>query len=489
MGDGGTATRQRTIVFAGVAAWLLLIAFVRKLSIDESQYVAATALVGRGLLPYRDFAYLQTPLQPFVFAPLHWLFAGHLLLAMRLTNSLLGLATIGLVFAAARRAGSSEGGALAAAAMLATCEAFTWCAGVARNDMLPAALMMCGIWLLMRERSSIRSFAAGTALGLAASAKISYAVPAAAMFVAGAMRRDRREQRLALSFAAGVTVGLLPTIILALIAPGAFWTEALLFPAAGPTQYYTDIGKAWRLGPNRFLRLLIAAAIGPALIAAIAVVRRSAEKPRDWIGDPRRRMLLAASFGGLVSAALNKPFQIFYLLPALPPLFVLLASIFSETRTRPLWLKGIWAASVFAGTVPVAAWVVHAAQAGIVPALDEQRRAAALGDALRSQGVKGPVGTLATDYLSGARAAIDPRFASGPFLYRTRNFISVEDAVEWHVVTRDQAAALVGAMPDAIVTGIYPDFQAAQEEQLAAQARALGYRPVGGGGGFTIWRR
>src|SRR4051794_19118216 len=90
--------RRTAFAFAALALWLIAIAFVRRLSIDESQYVAATALTARGLLPYRDFAYLQTPLQPIVFAPLQWLFVGYLLLATRLANALLGLLTILLVF-------------------------------------------------------------------------------------------------------------------------------------------------------------------------------------------------------------------------------------------------------------------------------------------------------------------------------------------------------------------------------------------------------
>src|SRR5258706_14657576 len=160
--------RRIALAFAALALWLVAIALVRPLSVDESQYVASVALTARGLLPYRDFAYLQTPLQPFVFAPLQWPFAGHLLLAMRMANALLGLATIALVYAAGRRAGASERAALAAALLLLTCESFAWCAGVARNDMLPAALMALGLWLIARGGR----FGAGLAFGFAASAKI-----------------------------------------------------------------------------------------------------------------------------------------------------------------------------------------------------------------------------------------------------------------------------------------------------------------------------
>src|SRR5213592_5144867 len=104
--------RRTALIFAALTLWLLAIAIVRPLSVDESQYVAATALVGRGLLPYRDFAYLQTPLQPFVFAPLQWLFPGHLLLAVRAVNAVIGAATVMLAYGTARRIGANERSAL-----------------------------------------------------------------------------------------------------------------------------------------------------------------------------------------------------------------------------------------------------------------------------------------------------------------------------------------------------------------------------------------
>jgi len=463
----GGISRRGAFAFSGLTIWLLALAFVRPLSVDESQYVAASALTAHGLLPYRDYAYLQTPLQPFVFAPLHLLFPGHLLLAIRLANALIGAATAVLVYLTARRIGASERAALIAAALLVTCQSFAWSVGVARNDMLPALLMMLGLFAIAGGRSAF----AGIALGLAAGAKISYAVPAAAVFVA-IVWTDRKSARW---FAVGVAIGLLPSLILIGLAPQAFLAEAIVFPATAPAQYYASIGKAWRLGPARFGQLLMTAAIGPALIAAMEVARRNMWR------DPLRRTMLAAAIGGLVSAAVNKPFQIFYLLPALPPLFVLAALLFDQPRPR--WLTGAWGLFVLSGLVPVAGWFVKASQG--VPALDAERRTHVLAAALHEQHVEGPVATLAGQYV----AKVDPRFAGGPFLYRTRGFLSREQAREWHVVTKEEPGTLAETSPSAFVSGSYPDVQPAEELELAAQARALGYRPTGTAEGFTIWTR
>lgn len=471
-------------IFLALALWLLGIAFVRPLSVDESQYVAATALAAKGLLPYRDFAYLQTPLQPFIFAPLAWIFPGHLLIAMRVTNALLSLATIGFVHGAARRAGTSPRAALAAAAMLASCQSFLWCAGVARNDVLPAALMSLGLWFATGNLELRTRLGAGVAFGLAAGVKISYAIPAATVFLGGMWTSDPAGRRRTMAFAVGVAVGLLPTLIVAALAPRAFLAEAIIFPGTAPTEYYESIGKGWRLGPARFLQLLEAAAIGPALIAAIEVIRRG-WKHRSW-DDPVKRAMFAAALGGVVSAGLNKPFQIFYLLPALPPLFVLAALLLSRWERRPRWVRGAWIAFIGVGLVPPAAWFVGAAsETTAPPPIEAKQKSDALDEALRTHKVEGPIATLAGQYVDN----VDPRFAAGPFVYRTKDFVSVKEAHDWHIVTQQQPGPLEQSPPAAIVTGVYPDSQPEEEAELAVRAKELGYRPAANAGGFTIWKR
>ena len=477
------------VAFALLTAWLLATAFVRPLSVDESQYVAATSLVAGGSLPYRDFAYLQTPLQPFVFAPLQWLFTGHLYLACRIANAMLASAVVFLVYAAGRRAGASERAAVAASAMLVTCESFIWCAGVARNDMLPAVLMTAGLLVLVRARNGWGMFAGGVALGLAASAKISYAVPGAAILVAELLTRAPDRRWRFLCFGAGLVVGALPALLVAALAPRAAFTEAILYPARAPALYYTEIGKQWRLGAGRFWQLLVAAAVGPALIAGVEVARRLLAQPRRWWDDPARRMLLAAALGGLLSAGMNRPFQIFYLLPALPPLFMLLALILGETIDRPRWLLCLWALFIVIGLSPVLAWFGRAAVQGASPVLEAEQTSRDIGAVLRARHVEGPVAGLVPQYIPDSGFFVDRRFAAGPFLYRTRNFLSPKDAAAWHIVTREPVNAMREPLPMALVTSSNPEDSPDMEAQLEAFAMARAYRAVAPFRGFTVWVR
>ena len=465
------------LTFAALMLWLIVIAFVRKLSIDESQYVASAVLTAGGILPYRDYAYLQTPLQPFAFAPLQWLFAGHVLIAMRLANALLGFGTLILVFATSRRIGAGERSALAAAAMLAVCEAFTWSAGVARNRCSgpadddgavradegrdPASDVRRGGGARPRRRSEdqLRGACGDGLRCIHLDEEI-----------------NRATQRLFVCRGCGCGPAAELGADTDRSAPVSCRGDPLPGGRARAILYRDRQGMAARAEP------LLAAADGRR-------DRPGADREhRDRLaqlwgaapmaGQSASARMLAAAIGGLVSAALNRPFQIFYLLPALPPLFVLAALLFDESEGRPAWLKGAWGLSVAAGLVPVAAWAVHAASAGVAPAVDAQRRADALRAELRAQHIAGPIATLAGQYVPDAKAELDRRFAAGPFLYRTRGFVSADQVREWQVVTRDQTGTLGDRPPAAIVTGDYPDVQPAQEMELADQARALGYRPV-----------
>ncbi|MFP5432047.1 MAG: phospholipid carrier-dependent glycosyltransferase, partial [Alphaproteobacteria bacterium] len=166
-----------------IAALMLTVAAFRPIDHDEGQYVGAVAMMRFGL-PYRDFAYLQTPLQPLLFAPLAWIAEGWLFPTLRAINALLALGASVCLWIAARRAGASDRAAAIAAVALLSSHMLLFAGSVARNDALPVLLMTAGlaamIGLLQNDRARWMALLAGLLLGAAASAKISYGLPAAA---------------------------------------------------------------------------------------------------------------------------------------------------------------------------------------------------------------------------------------------------------------------------------------------------------------------
>ena len=439
---------DRRTVPTGVALATLLVALalLRPIDHDESQYVAAAALTAGGLIPYRDYAYLQTPLQPFVMAPVVWAFGAWAYPALRIVNALLSAVAVGASFAAMRVIGvrPAPAPALACAALFAACDILLFSAGTARNDALPAALFALALPLMLRgERDGSGRGAAvlvGLLLGCAAAAKISYAVPAA-VFGLYALCVPRHRP-------GWVALGSLPALVLLATTfaahPAGFWYGVIEFPALAPADYYRGTARAWKLGqaakafdPLKFL------ALGPALLALVVVVR---SRTRHWpslIGW----LILA----GMLAALLPTPTWRQYLLPLLPPLFVRLAQAWdAHPPARAVRI----AAVVFAvaGLAPSLEAVLGATRG--VPMVSAMRGSHAVRNVLDRAGVEGAIATLSPQFVPATGRAIDPRFATGPFHFRTRELLDRHEEARRTLVSRASLdAALTRAPPAAILVG------------------------------------
>lgn len=448
------------------------LALLREPDHDESQYVAAAVLTAHGLLPYRDFAWLQTPLQPFAFAPLVALAGTLAWPAMRLASTLLGLGALVGVYRAARAGGAAAPVATLAAALFAGCDAFLFGAASARNDMLPLALLALAlapaIRLAQGDGSRGAAVAVGLLLGAATTAKISYAFPALVIAVWSLRAPHRRH-------AAWLMLGALPPAMLlaatAWASPDGFWFGAVTFPLDAPSDFYShrpDKLTWWR----KLVDLAKFLALGAAPIALLAVWRA-----RRSPGDPARRVLCLFLVAGLVAAALPTPVWRQYLLPLLAPLFVLLALAW---QARPPARRLRIATTIFVG-------------AGLAPSLlppwtfpEAMRQGRAVGAALDRAGVRGPVATLAPQFLPAAGRLPDPRFAAGPFVFRSKRLLTAA-----HAGAHD--SILGGAVPPLAPVPVLVGGEAgwtggdiALDRAFAATVRRQGYRPVAVPGGRFV---
>ncbi|QQV76854.1 glycosyltransferase family 39 protein [Sphingomonas aliaeris] len=482
MSIAGSPPRRPLWAFAGLTVALVLLALVRPLDHDESQYVAAAVLTAHGQMPYRDFAYLQTPLQPFLFAPLAWLFGGWTWPGLRIVNAVLGVVAVSSVYRAARTGGARTEPALLACALFACCDILLFSVGTARNDALPVALLASALPSIMRAangRGTQSSAAlAGLLLAAAAAAKVSYALPAIGYGLYALYDRRHRPAWL-IAGALPVAITLIAT---GLIAPQGFLFGVFDFPARAPDQYYRAIGKAWKLSTGtKLIDLIKFLALGPALLclalASLFRWRATGGRAIDW-------MIVA----GLVAALMPSPVWRQYLLPMLPPLFVRLAigwqSVWPGRRTRI-------ALVVFAcaGLAPSIEAMVRAVPR--VPMIDAMRQSAAIRVVMDAAGVHGPVATLSPQFLPATGRLPDARFATGPFYFRSRGLIGAKDEAVNRVVAKDTIGIHFRHPPAAILTGgegAWTSGDPTLDGVLADWAQRNGWRRIlVPGGRFTLY--
>lgn len=460
-----------------VAAALLIGSsiLVRGLNHDEGQYVGAIALI-RGGWPYLDFAYLQTPLQPIVLAPLAFIPAGGLLLAARVANGLFGLGTIAVLATALKSRVRPANGLIALLALACT-EPFLWGASLARNDALPMLLLAIAVVALLRglrQEKPIRDLAlGGLFLGLATSTKISAAVPAAGAVVYVVLGARRLGLKAVVAFGLGALVGLLPSFLFALIAPDRFRFDVFTYSLQAPAQWWSSIGRADMLQfHHRVFRLLRFGAEGVILVglAATALDRRRGED---------RLLLDLMVIGGAIGSYMPEPAYAQYLVPLLPPLVPRFALALDGLTGRPRGaLLALTGCSCAFGLSYTAHLAIHASRHGseLVAAVEQGHEAARIADG-RS------IATLSPEVIAGGDSNLDRRFVTGPFLYRTFGLLSA-DALRYGYSPNWQRiwAALDAEPPGAILTGgerrPHPRHPWGLDGALVVWATSHGYRAV-----------
>ncbi len=462
-------------------------ALLRSIDHDEGQYVAAVALMRQGL-PYRDFAYLQTPLQPLLLAPLAWLCEGWLFPALRLINALMAAGAVLLIRQAALRAGASEWAAMIAALMLATSHMLMFAATLVRNDALPLLLHIGGLCLALRLAQPDRQgrimagVLGGLLLGAAASVKISYGLPAAAAGLWALIHWRRIGPGAVLAFATGGLAGGMPTVWAWSLAPEAAHFGILDYSLLAPFEWRTLNAQADMLAaPLSVLRLLRFLAQGAGLLAIVTLALHAiAAWPRKrGTSDPVAQLLAMLIGAGLLAAWLPRPVYVQYLGPLLPALFI----AFARLADRPRWRGGRWQTllilAMAAGPVATVIDLARNVERLESPVLAATRQAHEIGAIVGH----GRIVTLSPERAVDSGLALDPRFATGPFLFRTRDILTEAQMRRFHALSSAQAAAGLDAMPpDAVLTGAEssasPGAPDGLEAPLIAWARSHGYRAV-----------
>ena len=489
-------------VLIAAALFMVSLAFILPVDHDEGQYVAAASLAARGLRPYADFIYLQTPLQPFLTAPVARLASGETFIALRLVNALAGAGVLALVFLIQRRLGVGTRRAAIAAVLLGACYIFQFGCGVARNDALPVlaevlALSAALAGLRDAPKGGWRAMAlwllAGLGLGAAVSLKVSYALPlaGAGLFVlTGVWRRTLAWPALP-AFSLGALAGVAPCLAALGSFPEAYVFDTLGYHATAPRVWYAAIGQSHRLSPlAKIPDGLFALAVGPALEVLAAVVALSVLRFRAGVkASPQRRLIEILALAGLAAALAPTPTQRQYFLPLLPFLFILWGLGEAGLRRQPSRrLSQVMTAAIAVGALIgagryaylVGDSAVRLARRELPPILQVTNQAHWLGRRLAGAGVRGDIVTPSPQVVADSGYPLDPRLAAGPFFYRTGDLVSDGQQRRLHGISPRSLAAFLDEVPAAaIVIGLEPrqgPSGRSVDDDFRAYATARGYR-------------
>lgn len=443
---------------AALSIWFGLTAIATPFDHDESQYAAGAYLAGRMMI-FRDFLYLQPPLHAWAYAPITALFPGNMMLAMRLATALTALCTLLALWVAQRIAGISRQNATVVILLVAASAAFQFTGSVVRNDMLPTLLCaMALIANLLALRHGTRGywFSAGLLFGLAITTKLNFAPLGvmAGLFVIGA--GGRCGFRAACWLAAGAVTAMAPMAFAWLSDPDAFLYGVLTYGATAPHAWYganSAFGELSRL--EKFTDLLKYLWRGPALVALLVLVANWIATRRQ-VRSPGRRLAIWMTAGALIGAALPTPSQVQYVMPVLPALALALGYLLDDARdwaraSRRALLSLLCLAAI-PGLLASARHVGGMVRNGS-PVLAAATGAHWAGDRVRTAGVGQRVVTLSPHMILDSGLDIDPRFAAGPFAYRTGWTLGASRARRIHAMIPETLTDLDRDPPAAILTG------------------------------------
>lgn len=456
----GFVARLAVAFFALAGLWFALTAIATPFDHDESQYIAG-AYFSSHMLIFRDFLYLQPPVHSWLFAPLTWLFPQDMVAAMRLATAATALGVLLTLWNAQRIAGISRDSAAIATALAGATAAFQFTGSVVRNDMLATLLTSLAMLLLLAARRNRRPghwFGAGFFFGLAIATKLNFAPLALAAGLFTLQAGGREGWRTALLLALGGLAGCLPLWVSFIIAPESALYGIFTFGATAPHAWYTVNGAGSELlFTEKLADLLKFLAKGPALVAMVLLAGHWWFN-RNRVVSPGRCLSRWMICGGLLGAALPTPSQLQYVMALTAPLALGLGYLLDDARRWPFATReavlGVLCLASVPGMLRATGDVVAMAQEGS-PITQANSQALWMGALVRAgdEDSDDSIATLSPHLAVDSGVPIDPRFATGPFVYRSGWTVKASQARRIHAMTPEILTDLDRDPPDAILVG------------------------------------
>jgi hypothetical protein len=302
----------------------------RPIEPNENMYVAASALAMDQDL-YRDFAFVQMPYLPHLYAFLYSVSdTTQYLLCGRLVTWLTFLATIGCVAGIAWHFSRDIVIAISSVLIFVCCDSVILITGECSNYALASCLSLASYWLFVARRDRIALFFVGILLGIAVCVKLYYAVLVPVFALATWFRLNRPERRfgLTLLFLVGVAIAVLPAFYSLIGDPDRFMFNNLGFHR-WKTQVYLDTGYGARMTLHDRIQhgksCLQHASQMWILYTAVIAVWTLFRRRDQW--QPSSDLLLACSLAGITLLAALVPVPAWSQYFAMPVPFLLVIAI------------------------------------------------------------------------------------------------------------------------------------------------------------------
>jgi 4-amino-4-deoxy-L-arabinose transferase-like glycosyltransferase len=491
-----------------VFASCLNLAMQKPLNHDEHQFVAVPELLAtRGLFPYLGCPQFHMPNLVFVYG-LIFTFTDHVLLPARLFSVACAFVLVLTVFLVGRHAFRelhpvacflfAAGGVL----LLLSNPLFIWTSGRAWNHDFPTLLAVLAFLLHCRAARQSKPakllFVSGLLLGLAIGTRISFAplvVPFAGilLFHRGSAAPEPRVVSSLLPWGCGALAGVLPTLVLFLLAPGRFLYSMISYHELEPVwRHELNLGGHMSLGEKlAFARNVMGEPGNLVLVLAFVWL---GWLPRIVLDRERHRKYFEVMFVWIllpflvIGALVPTPTFRQYLYAPIP--FLVLGVLYGVSSLRTHEKAKIWPLQFFAlaAIVCCAYWP---SEGRLSPHVVSTRtwypvQAHETGLELRAIVGKGKVLTLAPLFPLEAGLDIYPEFASGAFAWRRAHLIPADMRKKLGVVGKmDLDALLENDPPAAILVGY--EQESGLEDAFIEYAQSNGYTALELPEKKTLW--
>jgi hypothetical protein len=458
---------------------------------NEEMYIAAGALIADGLVPYRDFAYLQTPYLAWLYGAVFRLLPepGWYLLAAKSVSLAAYAISLILVFQILRVLTHSQTGALVITAVFATHPLILTTTAEASNYAAPLALVLGAFRACLAERR--RWAVAGVLMGAAIGTKLTFAPLLAPLLVAACRERPRS----GLVFGAGLALGLVPL--------AAHLTAGLDVVAFNNVGYHV-MQAQWRIehavGPTLTLvtKLRLAASVvvhQPSTLCVLLALAAGLVVARPLWRSPQVVAGIGLVTMSIVAALVPTPvFPQYFALPA--ALGILALGLVWQgplKRAEPralMTLTSLALASVLSitpvvwRTLPVLTERHGWTSLGMRDAGREVRRAIDAHGGLTGR----PVATLSPIMALENGLPIYRELATGSFAYWPGDVLTDEERRRYVTTSPGTIGALLASRPPAAVL---VGFRGPLDEPLRAYAQANGFTgpfPLANGAEYYLAR-